>query len=865
MKQIRFVLFFLVLLSSTPLFASLSKPALNYPIDGSTSYYRQFTIGIYTITGIDIYRFQADTSPNFNSPLLMDSSRNTYYFFASPQYPLGSTVYVRGKVYSATDSSDWSDVHSVYISEKLKLTKPADQTNAAFDYFSWYNVGAQKYTISIDSSAHFNSPMLFEKDFQNLVNTRFIWDSFYFNQKYYWKVTAYVDNDTMYSDTWSFTHNSPSEILFPPAGQNWGGRTATVAMKWGDAGMAKVEYQVSTDPSFTTIDRHSEVSSYENEWDTAFQMDWDTKYYSRIRFLTKADTLPWAIGGNQTTLKPRFTDPYNGKTINFSGDVLKLYGDYDHVDTFQLQVDTNANFNTAFIDTFITNLSYSFKPEWLAKTYHIRVRGVHPKDTSDWYSRYIQTADINYYGLWTIPNDKSVDNDLEFTLQFSSVINNIPYIEVELDTSPDFTSDFYMTFSGDYFSGSPVVLNDLLFGATYYYRFKIGDYTDTSEWSSLRTFSTWGGPIKYDYPPNTARNWSMNNYLIIKKPGLVDGIKYYLWELDTITSFNSPVLRSKLDTNTLEFKPFELGYDYLGTEYYWRVAAAHDKDTSAWGPIWNYQTHTTFLNKPLNGSADLNTSVTLEWSGNSSLQGYYVLIDTSPDFHAAWIHIADEFQMSYTVNNLLNGKTYYWTVLPYNEIDTGKAYAVFTFTVKDIPALTKPQLYTPNNYKTNLDYNSISFSWKSYPETGITYNLQISKSETFSSLLYDKNQSKTSASITGFDPGTKYYWRVRYRRSSIDLGPWSNTYQFTTKVNTGVMQQNEDEDYFLYPNPIQDELFIESSKEAQISIYTAEGKNIYSGKIYSGLNPVNTSNWSRGVYYLHIQVDHKKIIKQIIK
>ena len=375
-------------------------------------------------------------------------------------------------------------------------------------------------------------------------------------------------------------------------------------------------------------------------------------------------------------------------------------------------------------------------------------------------------------------------------------------------------------------------------------------------------FTTASGTLVYDYPPNTARNWNIQNNLIIKNP-TVDGIKYYLWELDTTPLFNSPVIRSKLDTAILTFEP--QGYFYLGREYYWRVAAAHDKDTAAWGPTWNYQTHTTYLNKPLNGAIDQNTSVTFEWGGHSDLKGYFLLLDTSSLLKANPIKIADGGQQTTTINNLLNGKTYYWTILPYNEIDTGSAYTVYHFTVKTLAALTVPQLYLPANNAINVNYASVYFSWQSFNETGILYNVQISNNSSFSNLLYDQNQSTTSTSIAGFVDNSSYYWRVRFKRGSSDTGPWSNTYKFTTKVKPNSIEGQLPQGFEIYPNPVKNELMVNATKEASMSIYNSSGQLISNLMLKSGLNPIQFSEIATGNYFLHINIGDKVYIKKVVK
>jgi len=842
--------------------AALTKPVLTYPSNGSTSYFNQITIGLSSISGVVRYRYQSDTSKNFNSPLLMDSSRTISSYFTSLPYPLKATVYVRVKVYSVSDSSAWSDVNSVYISDQLKLTGPTNGFSGAFTKFSWYNVGFPEYILIIDTTPSFNSPLRYEKHYINLNPTIVKWDSFYFNTKYYWKVTATGNGDTMQSEIWSFTHQTASKILFPPASSNWMGRTATVAMKWQNAGMAKVEYQISRDPSFTVIDRQAIVSSYENDWDTAYLMDWNTKYYSRLRFLTAVDTLAWDMGGNQTTLLPRFTDPYTGKVIDFSGEYLSIYGDYDHVDTFQLQIDTNMAFINPVFDTFLTDLNYRFIPERLATTYYIRVRGLHLRDTSQWDMRYIKTADINYYGLWSIPNDKATNTDLEFTLQFSGLIQKVPFVEIELDTTAQMNSPLYYKTNANFKNQNGFPLSNLQFATTYYWRFRIGDEYDTSEWSALRTFTTWGSPINYDYPPNTARNWHIQNNLLIKKPS-AKGIKYFLWQLDTTAQFNSPVMKSKLDTNTIEFSP--AGYFYLGQEYYWRVAAAHDKDTSAWGPTWNYQTHTTFLNKPLNGAIDQPSSVKLEWGGHSDLKGYFVLIDTSSSFNAAWIKINSGLQQTYTISNLKPGKKYYWTILPFNEIDTGEAYTIYNFTTKALPPLLSPALYMPSNNAKNVDYASVYFSWQSYTETGILYEFQIASNSGFSPLLYSKDYSTTNTTITGFTENATYYWRVRYKRAGGETGPWSATYTFTTKQKVNAIDYPEPYSFHFYPNPATSEIVLFLPHHGRLKLFNMQGKIVLDKEMERGTQQLSVFELPAGIYYLEFTDESMRIIRKMIK
>jgi hypothetical protein len=845
-------------------YATLSTPTLLYPSNGSSTNYPQFTLGLSAISGVIKYRYQADTSKNFSSPILMDSVRPNANFWASVKFPYGSTVYVRCKVYSATDSSNWSTAVYVTISDKTKLTSPADGFSGVVSYLQWTSVGQVDYEVMIDTSKNFNSPLLCYRKYKNYSMARAYPDSFYFSKKYYWKVRAIDGSDTLkWSDLWSYTFQTVSKITFPAPASNYMGRSASISVFWENAGMAMIQYQLSTHPSFSKVQFNRLLAPTSNKYDTLFFLDYATKYYCRLRFVSKVDSLPWAIGGNYTTLEPRIIDPYNGKVINYPGENIGLYGDYDDFDTFELQVDTNINFPNPIVDSFTTKLGVFYNQTRLFTTYYARVRGLHYKDTSAWSAiRSFATTTVNYYMLYTVPQDKATNTDLAFIMQWSGLINKIPYLELDLDTTTTFNSPQHQNFVGAWSTPNNFSLSNLLFGTKYYFRFKIGDPFDTSEWSTIRNFTTSQVTLKYDYPPNTARNWNIQNNLLIKTP-TVKGIKYYLWQLDTTPKFNSPILRMKMDTGITTFKP--QGSFYLGLEYYWRVAAANDKDTSDWGPTWNYQTHTTFLNKPLDGAIDQVSPVKLEWGGHSDLVGYFLLIDTSTQFKTAPVKIADGMQQTYTTSSLTAGKTYYWTILPYNEIDTGTAYTVYHFTMKKLAALTTPQLYFPANNATNVDYAAVYFSWQSFSESGMLYNLQISNNIDFTSLQYDQNQLTTSANIAGFTENTSYYWRVKYKRSSGDTGPWSGTFKFTTKAKPNGIQDQLPDGFEIYPNPVQNELTIKTTEEVNISIYNSTGQMILSRQMKTGLNTVSFSGETNGIYLLQIMVGDRLYVRQIVK
>ncbi|MCG8687739.1 MAG: T9SS type A sorting domain-containing protein, partial [Desulfobacterales bacterium] len=78
------------------------------------------------------------------------------------------------------------------------------------------------------------------------------------------------------------------------------------------------------------------------------------------------------------------------------------------------------------------------------------------------------------------------------------------------------------------------------------------------------------------------------------------------------------------------------------------------------------------------------------------------------------------------------------------------------------------------------------------------------------------------------------------------------------------------ENISVYPNPSQSGLFnisVDGNKaNGLISVVNLEGKVVYSNKISNGLNTIDLSNHSQGIYFMHVKLnDQSKVRKLIIQ
>ncbi len=162
--------------------------------------------------------------------------------------------------------------------------------------------------------------------------------------------------------------------------------------------------------------------------------------------------------------------------------------------------------------------------------------------------------------------------------------------------------------------------------------------------------------------------------------------------------------------------------------------------------------------------------------------------------------------------------------------------------------LFSPQLIAGSNANTVWDWtgpNSLSFKGRELLLT----NLQENQTGTYTVILTDANGCRSS-----------------------------HLYVLTVNNNTGVLSNFTENviDSFevsIYPNPVGDYIFIESSKSLNGAVYIisdATGKiltsnQIFSEKLSDNKLQISTSTWASGLYFINLENQSKKMIKRMIK
>ena len=285
-------------------FTVFGSPELNKPSnnavdqDANASLTWKPTIDNVTITGVQYYDWELDTSLNFNSPLFQQGSTTSTVFAHQTQgLRFGTNYYWRVRARHAKSTSAWAEPFKFTTLDKVTLQTPANNaTNQMLDAnLKWKAVGgAIAYTYEIATDEAFTNLVSETETDTNIVKA----DMLQFGIKYYWRVRARHLTDTT---GWAVANNFTTintVILKSPAEDELGVITNPVMQWTAQTGIIGYQLQIATDQAFVNpyIDAHpaADVTTYQVLKTLAAQ----TNYYWRMRSMSNggvmADTTDWS-------------------------------------------------------------------------------------------------------------------------------------------------------------------------------------------------------------------------------------------------------------------------------------------------------------------------------------------------------------------------------------------------------------------------------------------------------------------------------------------------------------------------------------------------------------------------------------------
>ena len=224
--------------------------------------------------------------------------------------------------------------------------------------------------------------------------------------------------------------------------------------------------------------------------------------------------------------------------------------------------------------------------------------------------------------------------------------------------------------TGAFLYGSKLKLN-----TDYYWRVRLKNSTDSSNWSSIRKFTT-TTIFRTFYPGNNVSEWQ-GSFINFRAHRVFD-YDTILWEIDTTSSFNSSYLRSieVPDTgSTTEVSTLQENFKY-NQKYYWRAKAYTGSNVSAWTPTLYFITGDTIGLKYPTRDWKQSVEIEVEWTKWRNDEPTQIQLDTTPNFSSPLLDtflsrgIRPLSEPRYRFTELNYETQYYYRARSYNATDT---------------------------------------------------------------------------------------------------------------------------------------------------------------------------------------------------
>jgi hypothetical protein len=603
---------------------------------------------------------------------------------------------------------------------------------------------------------------------------------------------------TFFISLLSFAWVAPGQLSPTNVSTQWTG----VTLDWyAVAGSQQYEVQLDTSLSFSSPAFRFKVETYINSSssNTDTQEFFDDLYFGktyfwRVRAWVPGDTSAWSSVWTFTTRNDVSLNSPAVGSLQWTGLTLD-WNAHTGVDYYDLQVDTSQNFNSpafqSFTDTYVNSASSNVDTDqfvdnlYFGATYFWRVRARNAVDTSVWTQRSFNTAD--YVNL---------NSPAEGSLQWTGLTldwnahTGVDYYDLQVDTSQNFNSPAFQSFTDTYVNSASSnvdtdqFVDNLYFGATYFWRVRARNTVDTTAWT-MRSFNT-ADYVNLNTPAEGTLVWA----------GLTldwfahTGVDFYQLEADTSWAFNSPAYRMSIDayvnssssnTDTDQF----LDNLLFGAAYHWRVRAINAVDTSGWSTPRTFLTADYVnLTSPADG-ATIWTGNTFDWYAHTGVDAYDLEVDTLTSFASGALRTATTAYINSSSSNtdtqitfadLYFGKAYKWRVRASNAIDTTAWSEMRTAYTADYV-----NLVSPADQAINVSSAGVTLNWNAHTLVDY-YQVQWDTTNLFNSPLLQTNlETYINSSSSNVDtdhptgallPNQVYFWRVR-AINAVDTSEWT--------------------------------------------------------------------------------------------
>ncbi|MBX3103128.1 MAG: fibronectin type III domain-containing protein, partial [Bacteroidetes bacterium] len=757
-----------------------------------------FTANWNAVPGAVGYNLDVSTDPNFGAGTFVGTFNNLNVGNVTTRsvtgLTYGTTYYYRVRARDACVTSDHSNVISLTtdpMPEKVDAQAATDITNCSFTA-NWTPVPyATGYRIDISTSPTFTPLIVNNANIAGGASSSYATaTNLQPNTTYYYRIRPYnacVTNPN-HSDTITVVTLPNPEI--PEADPATLIRCDGFVANWRTVPNAtSYEIQVSRNIGFnanmvvgttTTPVNVGNVTSYTVPGLTA-----STTYYYRVR--ARIGNCTPSGYSNVITVVTDIMQPAPTATaadpVNCH-DFTATWTAATNATGYELQVSTNNTFTVAgilpgydWIDVG-NNLNALVSGLNINTLYYYRVRAYNPTCVSA-PSNVITVRTLNVPNTPTFTSITNLQCDA-MTINFTAAAAGTPATSFAIDVSTNSGFNPPLVYDNvNIGATSPYVVTGLNASTTYWIRIRAVNACGQSGNSAVRNATTITGTLAT--PTTTAAANTITPCSFIAPWNTVAG---------TNVSYQIQVARDAAFTDVVTgYNPFHAGAVTSttvtgldpSTLYYYRVRAVNPCDTSAYSSPARTATTLAIPAPGAQAAIDVSEcSFRARWTVATATLGYRLDVSTDPDFGAGTLVVDNLFvaagTLNYVVTGLTGGTPYYYRVRSEHACGTSLSNA-------NTMVLTLPNVPTPNSAAATLP---ACFSFRANWQTAASatgYTLDVSTVSDFSTFVPGYQNLILGAvllrDVTGLDPGTTYYYRVR-AFNACDTSAYSTTQSAVT-------------------------------------------------------------------------------------
>jgi hypothetical protein len=801
----------LLLLSALPILAQPGAPVLVSPSDETVDISITPTFKWRRVTNANSYRIWISKSPTFpGNDTRYESGIVDTTFQITVTNPLdkySGVYYWRVAAVSQQGQSGFSPTWVFTTisanTAPVLLTSPVNNATKVPVYptLSWRSIpGADQYQVSIATNPQFTGAINQTTNATSLTPINQLQPT----TQYHWRVrTMFGEAYGPWAESRSFTTYGPpstAPVLVSPG--NLASQTSRMpTMVWRKLGDAEFyQVQVSTTSSFSTI-VFQEIGITDTTSTVDIELNPLSQYYWRVRGgndLGLTDS-PTAGYSQWSTVRSFITQNVKVQLIAPANDSLDVvqplefsWKELEGATSYTFELSKSPQFIPFVERQLLSPAPDTIRHLLLAvldsrTEYYWRVRAGMPNGDSDfsvvWSFKTKATGNEPPPAVvLASPKNDSLDTPLRPRFRWFKEKTSTQGYRLQLATSSNFatnTIERNLVVSDTTF----ILTADLLPGITHFWRVRGISPGGEGDWSQTWSFRTRAFPVILLSPSDKAVNVPVRPTFTWQL--FSEAVSYQI-QVDRNNTFDAPDY-SIQNITALEVR-FNFPFDNDST-YYWRVRAVTSNSFSAWSDV---RTFTVISNvtqppglveliNPTSGQQDVERRPKFSWKPEPISQSYAFQLSKNSTFTAneLVVTIPSTLDTTYTPSTDLQENTiYFWRVKASNSLGDGPWSVARSFkTRSDLP--TTVALVSPVNSAAGVS-TSPTFTWQASANSQV-YHIQISLSNTFSTLVYELNNlSGISHSInTGLNFGTLYFWRVR-GVNSFGSGAWSEARSFTT-------------------------------------------------------------------------------------